>query len=99
MFYRIEAYDHEGQGERRQALRDRHIAYWRELGLKVAAAGAILDSDCENALPIGSIIIVEADSAEEAAAMLERDPFTIEGVFSSRSTLTRWRPAIGRWYD
>ncbi|WP_159979087.1 MULTISPECIES: YciI family protein [unclassified Novosphingobium] len=99
MIFLIEANDLEGMLERRLALRDSHLAYWRSFGDRVAAGGALMSGDGQDALPIGSMLLVEAESMGEARSMLAADPFTLEGVFSGDVGVRRWRPGIGRWCE
>ncbi|HUD31366.1 MAG TPA: YciI family protein [Novosphingobium sp.] len=97
MIFLIEANDLDGALERRLALRERHVAYWRGFGDRVAAGGALMSGDGEDASPVGSMLLVEAASEQEARAMLAADPFMLEGVFSGEVSVRRWRPGIGRW--
>lgn len=97
MFFLVTAYDREGALDRRVALRQSHVAYWQEQGGIVAAAGALLSGDGDDAQPIGSMIIFEANDLAQAADLFARDPFTVHGVFSENIEVRRWRPALGHW--
>jgi uncharacterized protein YciI len=99
MMFVIEANDFEGALERRVALRESHVVYWRGFGDRVAAAGALMSGDGEDAFPVGSMLLVEAESMDEARSMVAADPFTLEGVFSGEVAVRRWRPGIGRWCE
>ncbi len=61
-----------------QATRPSHRAYLTELqnNGKLFASGPFADDS-------GALIIYEAESAEEAAGLLENDPFRKAGVFAS----------------
>lgn len=65
---------------RRRSVRERHLA---EIGPLVASGivtlgGAILD---EHQDPVGSAILIEADSIEDVEEILERDIYRQEGVW------------------
>ena len=65
----------EGQA-RRQIHRPAHLASLEPLDRegKVIMAGPFTDQ-------AGSLIIIEADSLEEASRIAHRDPYTLHGVF------------------
>ncbi|WP_088347822.1 MULTISPECIES: YciI family protein [Rhodomicrobium] len=65
----------------RLATRPEHLAYLSSLGEKLRAGGALLDEDGKN--PIGSLILIEAATLEEARAIAQGDPFAKAGVFAS----------------
>lgn len=58
---------------------------------EVRLAGALLD---EAQVPVGSLVVVEADDLAAARAIAEQDPFTAAGVFAEVEILP-WRLAIG----
>lgn len=97
MFYLVKAYDREGAGERREALRRSHVDHWSSYGDAVAAAGAIMSGDGDDAVPIGSMLIVQANDRDAVAEMLAYDPFALQGVFSENVEIQRWRLGLGRW--
>ena len=51
---------------------------------RIRHAGPLLDAE---ARPIGSLVLFEADSLEEAQALAARDPYVTEGVFESHEVL------------
>lgn len=66
----------------RQATRPEHIAYLEGLneGGTLKFAGPFLDDDGQ---PIGSMVAVEADNREAAAAIAAADPYAIAGLFDA----------------
>lgn len=64
--------------DRVEAVRPAHRQYLRELlaGGKLAVSGPFTDG-------WGALIVYEADSADEAEALLKGDPFHANGVFLS----------------
>ena len=73
--------------EVRAAAREAHLAYIRDLGAQVKLGGPYVD---EQGRMIGSLIIVEADTIDEAKALHDKDPYKAAGVFET-STITEWR--------
>lgn len=92
-YYLILATDAPGTSALRLALRQRHLDYWLALGAAVKAGGARL-ADGE---PEGSFLIVEAADDAAARAMIDADPFTLEGVFAAGASVAPVRPSIGDW--
>ena len=71
-----------GSGEKRAAVRDRHLASARPLtdAGRIRFAGPLRD---EAGGPCGSVLVLEFDSLGEARAFAESDPYWTEGVFDS----------------
>ncbi len=92
MQFTITGQDRDGALDKRMAVRPAHLEYIRSLGSAVLAAGPFLD---DNGDPVGSMIVVEAESLEEAQAMAARDPYLVRGVFET-STVRRWNWIFGR---
>ena len=65
----------------RLANRPDHLAYLESLGDRLRCAGALLGS--EGGDPLGSLLIVEADTLADAQALADDDPFAKIGVFES----------------
>ncbi len=67
--------------ERRPAVRPRHLEHLRPLDRtgRVVIAGPLLADDAKT--PLGSLIVLEAASLEEAREIAARDPYVVEGVF------------------
>lgn len=66
--------------ERRMATRPEHLSYLESEGDKVRIGGAMLTPDEKS--PIGSVIVIEADSIEQARAFAQADPYAKADVFS-----------------
>lgn len=84
MHYLVIARDGSAEGtlERRREVRDQHLA---EIGPLVtdgtiSLGGAILDASGN---PMGSAILIEADSEDDVRAILERDVYRTEGVWET----------------
>lgn len=97
MHYLVIAMDKADMLARRLELRPAHVAYWQGLAPSVAVAGAVLESDLDEAGAVGSAFVIEAVSEEEVRRMIAADPFTVEGVFAEEVVVHRIRPAIGSW--
>ena len=78
--------------ELRKANRERHLQWLADLGDVVKAAGPFLDDEGN---PAGSLIIIEANSMEEATAIAGQDPYRAAGVFESVD-IRPWKWLIGR---
>lgn len=75
----------------RQKVRPDHLAYVTGQNLAVPVAGALRD---EADAMIGSLIVIEADSLEEAEAFSLADPYRMAGLFES-VTIRRWTISLG----
>ncbi|RMB58309.1 YciI family protein [Tessaracoccus antarcticus] len=70
--------------------RPAHRDFLRSLvGSGLVAAGAYPDAEEPAAL-----LIVEAETADDVATMLERDPFLVQGAIARRR-IQLWNPPIG----
>jgi uncharacterized protein len=74
-----------------KALMAAHWAYELSIKDRILAAGSLRTDD--GLTPIGSLLIVEAESREAARALIDADPATQAGL---RGTITirYWNPAI-----
>jgi uncharacterized protein YciI len=63
----------------RMGAREAHLAYMNSLGDKVKLGGPFLDGD----QMVGSLIIVEADSLEDAQVISANDPYRLAGLFET----------------
>ncbi|CAN5700389.1 hypothetical protein BH09CHL1_BH09CHL1_08350 [soil metagenome] len=74
--------------EKRQAVRPSHRDYLRSLAAdgKLLHAGPWADDS-------GSLIVYEAESLEEAQAILAADPFTTEGIVVD-SVIREWNRVL-----
>lgn len=91
MPYLIETFDQPDSAALRQATRPEHLAFLHENAARLLAAGAKWTEDDQTAL--GSVIILDVDSREEAEAFAAQDPFARAGLFAE-TRITRWRLAF-----
>lgn len=68
--------------EKRLDHRADHLAYMASLGDRIVFGGPFLNED---GAMVGSLLVIEADTREEAEALLARDPFMERGVFIKTS--------------
>ena len=90
MLYAMIAKDAPGKAQLRTDTRPVHLDHLNSLGDKLVFAGALLDA---NEQPEGSLVILQAETLDEARKMAEADPFVAAGVFGSVEVI-RWRVAI-----
>lgn len=83
--------DKAGALENRQKTRPDHLDYWKSRGQLFLAAGPFLD---EQDQPVGSMIVIEAASLEEAQKLADADPYMVAGVFETLS-VKRWNWIFG----
>ena len=78
MHYAVHYLDRANAGDIRQQHREAHIAYRKGLGQGLLLAGPLLS---EEAKPIGSLVLIEAGTLEEAKAIAHADPYAAAGLF------------------
>ncbi|WP_118137627.1 YciI family protein [Oceanicella sp. SM1341] len=78
MYYAVTAQDNPNAGDQRLVLRDRHFAYLKSLGEKLVFAGALFDARDNMD---GSLMVLDAESLDEAEALVAGDPFVSEGLY------------------
>jgi hypothetical protein len=78
--------------ERRMAARPDHLSYLEAAGEKVRIGGAMLTSDEQS--PIGSVIVIEAGTIDEARRFAQSDPYVKADVFSDVE-IYPWRQGAG----
>lgn len=88
MHYAILNHDKPGSVDLRMKTRETHLTYLRAAGKRLMTAGPILTDDGKT--PIGSMLIIEADSLEEAREFAANDPYAKAGLFAS-SQVWPWR--------
>lgn len=81
MLFAIHCLDHPGAYPRRLEHYEAHKAYLAQAPLKVVLAGPLLDETGNTR--VGSLLIVEADSLQEAQAFSAGDPFRQFDVWAS----------------
>ncbi len=77
--------------ENRQKTRSDHLDYWKGQSQIFLAAGPFLDGQDQ---PVGSMIVIEAASLEEAEKLAQADPYMLAGVFETLS-VKRWNWIFG----
>jgi uncharacterized protein len=70
-------YTQHGEAALREAKRGEHIAYRKGLGGALVLAGPLLD---DGNVPVGSVVIIAADTSAEARRIAESDPFVRAGL-------------------
>ncbi len=74
--------------ELRAETREVHLDYLRAAGDALVTAGPTLSDDSQS--PIGSVVIIEAESLEAARDFAEGDPYATAGLFQS-CVVMPWR--------
>ncbi len=90
MLYALIANDKPGILAQRLEHRPEHLKHLEALGQRLKLAGALLDG-AGNAE--GSIVVVEAETFDEAEALLTADPFITRGIFGDYK-VRPWRLAF-----
>ncbi len=88
MHFAIINHDKPDSFDLRMTTREVHLDYLRAVGDDLLVAGPILSDDGET--PIGSVLIVEAESLDAAKAFAAGDPYAQAGLFQS-SDVMPWR--------
>ncbi len=91
MPYLIETFDKPDSVDLRVATRPEHLVYLDENADRLLAAGAKWSDD--GTVPLGSVIILDVDTREEAEAFADGDPFAQAGLFAERR-ISNWRVAF-----
>lgn len=86
MLFAILCDDRDGGLELRLATRPDHLAYLKGLASRLRFAGPFLGEDGK---PVGSMLVVEADSEDAARAIAAADPYAVAGLFAN-VTVRRW---------
>jgi len=92
MLFALVALDAPNSVERRLAIRPEHLKYLESLGDKLVLAGPFLDDKDQG---VGSIVVIEAASLDEARATFGRDPYARENLFD-QVTIKPWRLGINK---
>lgn len=92
MLYACICKDKPNSSETRQQTRETHLEHLRNHAGAIVSAGPLLGND--GSTPVGSLLIVEADSLEAARAMMEADPYAKAGLFE-RIDVYPWRWVLG----
>ncbi len=86
MLFALLCEDRPDAGSLRSETRPAHLDHLKKLGATLRFAGPFLD---ESGRPNGSLLVVEAESAEAARAIADADPYARAGLFGS-VTVRRW---------
>ena len=92
MQFALVAHDRPNSVARRLEMRPEHLKHLDSLGDTLKLAGPFLDDAGEM---IGTIMVIEAQSLEEAREMFNRDPFVRENLFD-QVTIKPWRLGINK---
>ena len=90
MLYHILCKDRPGYLQTRLDNRDAHLAVVNALGDRLFAAGPLLNDQDEM---VGSVLIIDFDSDDAAAAFCAADPYAQAGLFQD-VTISRWRKTL-----
>jgi uncharacterized protein YciI len=74
-----------------RAVMDAHWAYELSIKHKILCAGSLRTDD--GVTPIGSLLVLDVGTREEAMAIIGADPATKAGL-RRKVTVTRWNKAI-----
>jgi uncharacterized protein YciI len=69
--------------EVRKATRPAHLAWIDQLAPRVKIGGPMLADDGQT--PVGSMLVVEAETLEAAKALFAADPYALAGLWQSTS--------------
>ena len=83
--------DKPGALDLRMATREAHLAFLSERMSMVKVGGPLLDK-ADGA--IGTLLVIEADSAAEVEAFAAADPYQLAGLFE-QVTIQPWRLTVG----
>jgi uncharacterized protein len=92
MLYVAMCHDKPGALDIRVATRDAHIAWLKGLGARVRIAGPFLDD--AGTTMCGSVVVIEAESLDEAKATFAADPYAAAGLFAAVE-IKPWRWVVG----
>ncbi|MCH8683846.1 YciI family protein [Pedomonas mirosovicensis] len=86
----IQGWDKPNSQDLRAATRPEHLRHVNSGQVKVVIAGPMLTDDGQ---PIGSMLVVEAESRAEVEAFANADPYAKAGLFG-RIDILVWRQVI-----
>jgi uncharacterized protein YciI len=75
----------------RMENRPAHLDHLKSLGERLHAAGPLLGDDGET--PVGSLVVIEADSQADAETFAAADPYAQAGLFES-VTIKPWKKVL-----
>ncbi|MBV6823624.1 YciI family protein [Pseudomonas sp. PD9R] len=83
MLYVIYCKDDPSTPTRRDEFYDAHRTYLKSASIKIVVAGPYTATDSDK--KIGSMLVVEAESLQQAIDFQKNDPFALNGVWNSVS--------------
>ena len=92
MLFVIHAIDRDGDGSLRLANREAHLGFLGESGDRVKLGGPMLSED--GSRMIGSMLVIEAESLQEARDWAAGDPYKKADLFASVD-IRPWKAAVG----
>jgi uncharacterized protein len=92
MLYVVLCLDKPNSEDLRITTRDAHIAFLKILGDQIKFGGPMLD-DAGSGM-IGSMIVIEASSLDDAKAAMADDPYAQAGLFASVD-IRPWKWTVG----
>ena len=90
MLYALICTDKPNSTELRAKVRPDHLAYLGSLGDAMKFAGPFLD---DAGSPIGSLVMIEAETRAAAEMIAANDPYKLAGLFASVE-IRAWRWAL-----
>jgi hypothetical protein len=81
--------------EKRDAIRDEHIAHLNGAEDRLKVAGPVLHGD-DSDEAYGSLIVIEAHSQTAASLFSDTDPYVTAGIVES-VTIRPWKALLGVW--
>ncbi|XSG81689.1 MAG: YciI family protein [Methyloligella sp. ZOD6] len=81
MLYAVICTDKPGSLPLRKEKRPEHLEHLNSLGDQLVFAGPFTEAD--GVTMNGSLVVIEAETLEDARALAEKDPFFIHGVFET----------------
>ena len=90
MLYALICIDKPNSIELRASKRPEHLAYLGSLGDVMKFAGPFLD---DAGSPIGSLVMIEAETRSAAEVIAAADPYKLAGLFASVD-IKAWRWAL-----
>lgn len=93
MLFAVQCYDRPGGLADRLDNRQAHLSYLEKNTDTIKLAGPFLNDQGE---PIGSLLIIEAQSSEEVRELLAQDPYARAKLFETVS-IAPWRLTLHRF--
>ncbi|WP_394728705.1 YciI family protein [Altererythrobacter sp. GH1-8] len=90
ILFAIIAYDNPDSDAARVEHREGHLSHFKAHAAQIAVAGPMVGEKS------GSLVIYNAENAEEARAFIEADPFHAAGVWGSIEVM-QFKAATGTW--